>query len=83
MKHYDEALIFLNAAAHRARPIEARAIMEATSGNLGASPYYHLGDFEKALSNFQQAEAEAKEIGTCEPPGRLADGRLSLQLHAR
>jgi CHAT domain-containing protein/tetratricopeptide (TPR) repeat protein len=63
MRHYDEALIFLNAAAHRARPIQARAIMEAASGNLGLT-YYHLGDFEKSLFNFQQAEAEAKEIGT-------------------
>jgi tetratricopeptide (TPR) repeat protein len=63
MRHYDEALIFLNAAAHRARPIEARAIMEAASGNLGLT-YYHLGDFEKSLFNFQQADAEAKEIGT-------------------
>jgi CHAT domain-containing protein len=63
LKHYDEALIFLNAAAHRARPIQARAIMEAASGNLGLT-YYHLGDFEKALSNFQEAESEAKEIGT-------------------
>ena len=32
-------------------------------GNLGLA-YFHLGDFEKALSNFQQAEKEAKEIGT-------------------
>jgi len=63
MRHYDEALIFLNAAANRAQPIQARAVVEAASGNLGLT-YYHLGDFEKALSNFQQAEKEAKEIGT-------------------
>jgi CHAT domain-containing protein/tetratricopeptide (TPR) repeat protein len=63
MKHYDEALLFLNAAAHRAQPIQARAIMEAASGNLGLA-YYHLRDFEKALFNFQQAEKEAKELGT-------------------
>ncbi len=63
MRHYDEALIFLNAAAHRAWPIQARAITEAASGNLGLT-YFHLGDFEKALSNFQQAEREAREIGT-------------------
>ena len=60
MRHYDEAPIFLNAAAHRARPIQARAIMEAASGNLGLT-YYRVGDFEKALSNFEQAEKEAKE----------------------
>ncbi len=63
LRHYDEALIFLNAAAHRAQPIQARAIMEAASGNLGLA-YYHLRDFEKALFNFQQAEKGAKEIGT-------------------
>jgi CHAT domain-containing protein len=63
MRHYDEALTFLNAAAHLAQPIQARLIIEAASGNLGLT-YYHLGDFEKALSNFQQAESEAKEIGT-------------------
>ncbi len=66
MKHYDEALIFFNAAAHLAQPIQARAILEAASGNLGRT-YYHLGDFEKALSNFQQAESEAKEIGIASP----------------
>ena len=32
MKHYDEALIFLNAAAHLARPIQARALLEAALG---------------------------------------------------
>jgi CHAT domain-containing protein len=63
LRHYDEALIFLNAAAHRAQAIQARAIMEAASGNLGLA-YYHLRDFEKALFNFQQAEKGAKEIGT-------------------
>jgi CHAT domain-containing protein len=63
LKHYDEALLFLNAAAHRARAIQARVLMEAASGNLGLT-YYHLGDFEKALFNFQEAEADAKEIGT-------------------
>ena len=52
----------MNAAAHLARPIQARRL-EAALGNLGLA-YFHLGDFEKALSNFQQAEKEAKEIGT-------------------
>jgi CHAT domain-containing protein len=66
MKHYDEAPIFFNAAAHLAQPIQARALLEAASGNLGLT-YYHLGDFEKALSNFQQAGREAKEIGIATP----------------
>jgi CHAT domain-containing protein len=63
MRHYDEALIFLNAAAHRAQAIQARLVIEAAAGNLGLA-YFHLGDFEKALSNFQQAEKEAEDIGT-------------------
>src|SRR5260370_12735670 len=63
MRYYDEALTFLNAAANLARPIQARAILEVASGNLGLA-YFHLGDFEKALYNFQQAENQAKEIGT-------------------
>jgi CHAT domain-containing protein/tetratricopeptide (TPR) repeat protein len=63
MRYYDEALTFLNAAANLARPIQARAIIEVASGNLGLA-YFHLGDFEKALYNFQQAENQAKEIGT-------------------
>jgi CHAT domain-containing protein len=63
MRYYDEALTFLNAAAHLAQPIQARLIIEAASGNLGLA-YFHLGDFEKALSNFRQAEKEAEDMGT-------------------
>jgi CHAT domain-containing protein/predicted negative regulator of RcsB-dependent stress response len=63
MRHYDEALTFLDAAAHLARPIQARLIIEAASGNLGLA-YFHLGDFEKALSSFRQAEKEAEDMGT-------------------
>ncbi len=37
--------------------------IEAALGNLGAA-YFHLGDFEKALSSFQQAQQESREIGT-------------------
>jgi tetratricopeptide (TPR) repeat protein len=63
MEHYDEALASLNEAANSARPIQARLVLEAASGNSG-SAYFQLGDFEKALSSYQQAEKEAKEIGT-------------------
>ncbi len=63
MRHYDEALTLLDGAADVARPIQARVTLEVASGNLGLA-YFHLGDFEKALSNFEQAEREAKEIGT-------------------
>jgi CHAT domain-containing protein len=63
MEHYDESLASLNEAANFARPIQARLVLEAASGNSG-SAYFQLGDFQKALSSYQQAEKEAKEIGT-------------------
>jgi CHAT domain-containing protein len=63
MRHYDEALTLLGGATDVARPIRARVTLEVASGNLGLA-YFHLGDFEKALSNFELAEREAKEIGT-------------------
>jgi CHAT domain-containing protein len=63
MEHYDEALALLNEAANFARLVQARQVVEAAVGNMG-SAYFYLGDFEKALSNFLQAEQEAKEIGT-------------------
>jgi CHAT domain-containing protein len=63
MEHYDEALALLNEAASFARLVQARQVIEAAVGNMG-SAYFYLGDFEKALSNFLQAEQEAKEIGT-------------------
>ncbi len=53
----------MSSAADSARPIQARVILEVALGNLGLA-YLRLGDFEKALSNFQQAEKEGKEIGT-------------------
>jgi CHAT domain-containing protein len=62
-EHYDEAVELLHGAADFARPVKALQVMEAASGNLGVA-YFHLGDFEKSLSNFQQAGQEAKEIGT-------------------
>ena len=63
LEHYDESLALLNRAADFARPIQAQPVIQAALGN-AASAYFYLGDFEKALSDFQQAEQEAKEIGT-------------------
>jgi CHAT domain-containing protein len=63
LEHYDESLALLNGAADFARPIQAQIVIQAALGN-AASAYFYLGDFEKALSDFQQAEQEAKEIGT-------------------
>jgi tetratricopeptide (TPR) repeat protein len=59
LEHYDEAAVSLKSAADFAKPIQARTVIEAAHGNLGVV-YFHLGDYEKALSNFLQAEQEAK-----------------------
>jgi CHAT domain-containing protein len=63
MGHYDQALTQFVSAADFARPIEARAVLEAALGDSGWA-YLMLGDFDKALYYFQQAEAQAREIGT-------------------
>jgi CHAT domain-containing protein len=63
VEHYDEAVALLNQAAVAAKPIQARTVIEAALGNLGAV-YFHLGDYEKSLVNFQQAQQEAKAIGS-------------------
>jgi CHAT domain-containing protein len=62
MRHYDESLALLNEAVTFAKPIQARLVLEAAFGTVGAA-YYELGDFEKALANFQQAEQQSSELG--------------------
>lgn len=63
MEHYDEAVATLNEAANSATSIHARPVIEATRGATGMA-YFYLGDFEKALSSFQEAEQQAQQIGT-------------------
>jgi CHAT domain-containing protein/Flp pilus assembly protein TadD len=62
-RHYDEGLTLLGRAKDSSERIQARAILEVAAGDLGLA-YFHLGDFEKALVNFQEAEKEARETGT-------------------
>ena len=62
MRHYDESLALLNEAVTFAKPIQARLVLEAAFGTVGAASY-ELGDFEKALANFQQAEQQSSELG--------------------
>jgi len=63
MRHYGEALASFNEAADLARPIQDRVILASVLGNLGVAHFY-LGDFEKALFNFQEAGREAQAAGT-------------------
>ena len=58
-------------AADLARPIQAQPVIQAAVGNMDVA-YSALGDFEKALSNFQQAEQVARQVGTTSARDRLA-----------
>jgi CHAT domain-containing protein len=62
LEHYDEALALSSESADLARAIQARPVIQGALGNMGVA-YSALGDFEKALSNFQQAEQEAGQGG--------------------
>jgi len=61
-EHYDEAVASLNGATEFAKTIQSRQLLQVALGNLGVA-YFHLGDFEKALDNFELAEKEARETG--------------------
>jgi CHAT domain-containing protein len=61
-EHYDEAVALLNQAADSARTIQAQVIIQICLENMGRA-YFDLGDFEKALSSFRQAEQVATQIG--------------------
>ncbi len=73
LEHYDEAVALLNESAESARPIQARPLMQLSLENMAVA-YFYLGDFDKALSNFQQAEQVATQIGAPIAAGRLAMG---------
>jgi CHAT domain-containing protein/tetratricopeptide (TPR) repeat protein len=61
-ERYDAALSWSNSASEIARAIDARLILEKALGNAGWA-FYELGDFEKALTNLEQARAEAGKLG--------------------
>jgi CHAT domain-containing protein/Tfp pilus assembly protein PilF len=65
-EHYDEAVSSLIGANNFAKVIGSRPIIQQALGNLGVA-YFHLGDFDKALDNFNQAAEEARETGTTYP----------------
>jgi CHAT domain-containing protein/tetratricopeptide (TPR) repeat protein len=62
IEHFDEALDRFNASSGVASTIHANLFLEEALGNAGWA-YYSLGDYEKALAGFQQAEVQAKNLG--------------------
>jgi CHAT domain-containing protein len=61
-EHIDEAIDRFNASTQIAAAVHDNNALQAGLGNAGWA-YYSLGDFEKALASFQQAEVEAKSVG--------------------
>lgn len=61
-EHIDEALDRFNGSSQIASEIGANVILQAALGNAGWA-YYKLGDYERALASFRQAEAQAKALG--------------------
>lgn len=61
--HYDEAADWSKAAQRVALELGAQAVSEIASGNLGYA-YYDLGDYEKSLELFVDAEEHAVKLGS-------------------
>jgi CHAT domain-containing protein/tetratricopeptide (TPR) repeat protein len=61
-EQYDEAVDRLGAANRIAEKIGAKSMVAGTLGNLGIN-YYQLGDTERGLAMFVEAEKSAAELG--------------------
>jgi CHAT domain-containing protein len=61
-EHYDEAIDRFRAALKLSRSIGAESATVKTLGNLGWN-YFEIGDYENALSLFQQAEEASEKSG--------------------
>lgn len=61
-EHFDEAIDWMDASNRIATPLAAGEILLINTGNLGWA-YYRLGDKERALNLFQDAERRAKALG--------------------
>ncbi|MGC1458273.1 MAG: CHAT domain-containing protein [Steroidobacteraceae bacterium] len=61
-EHFDQALALSQVSADFARSVQARRQLQLATGNMGWA-YTNLGDFERALAQFQQAEQLAHQIG--------------------
>jgi CHAT domain-containing protein len=64
-EHYDEAIDWLNASNRVAAPLGAEDIQLTNTGNLGWANY-GLGDRERALELFRDAERGAARLGDTE-----------------
>jgi CHAT domain-containing protein len=60
--HFDEAIDQSQAGYDAAKAVDAKIVELVTRGNLGWA-YYRLGDSEKAMSMFVDAERTAGELG--------------------
>jgi CHAT domain-containing protein len=61
-EHYDESSDWSKAASKQAQILGDRRLAELAQGNL-AWAYYKMGDFDRALSLYQEAEKTAKDLG--------------------
>jgi len=64
-ERFEEAIDWLNASNRVAAPLQAEDILLENTGNLGWA-YYSLGDREKALTLYQDAERRAVAMGDTE-----------------
>jgi CHAT domain-containing protein/Tfp pilus assembly protein PilF len=62
-EHYDESIDWSNAANKKAQLLEYRQIAEAALGNL-AWDYYKMGDFDRALAMYKEAEKTSEDLET-------------------
>src|SRR5262249_51813141 len=60
--HFAETLAWSQRAAEYARSVQAHRQLQLALGNIGWA-YQNLGDFDRALSHFQEAERVARENG--------------------
>jgi len=81
-EHFDEALDWSDAAYRQSTAIDARSIVQASLGNMGWA-YYRLGEPEKALGIFLEAQKRASQSGTISDEiGWLTDaGYVYLDAH--
>lgn len=60
--HFEEVLEITQEAVAFTRSVQARRQLQMAIGNMGWA-YQNLGDFERALDDFQEAERQARELG--------------------